>query len=72
MQVEEEELVWGIMAELESEKEEVEGLVMTRAQGRKGQIREGKAKNNRPIEAERRRQREYGSLHTVESHELQM
>ena len=35
MQVEEEELVWGVMAELESEKEEVGGLVMTRAQERK-------------------------------------
>ena len=34
-QVEEEELVWGVMAELESEKEEVGGLVMTRAQRRK-------------------------------------
>ena len=34
-QVEEEELVWGVMAELESEKEEVGGLVITRAQGRK-------------------------------------
>jgi len=35
MQVEKEELVLGVMAELESEKEEVGGLVMTRAQGRK-------------------------------------
>jgi len=35
MQVEKKELVWGVMAELESEKEEVGGLVMTRAQGRK-------------------------------------
>jgi len=34
-QIEEEELVWGVMAELESEKEEVGGLVMTRAQGKK-------------------------------------
>ena len=34
-QVEEEELVWEVMAELESEKEEVGELVMTRAQGRK-------------------------------------
>ena len=31
MQVEEEELVWEVMAELESEKEEVGGLVITRA-----------------------------------------
>jgi len=29
-QVEEEELVWGVMAELESKKKEVGGLVMTR------------------------------------------
>ena len=35
MQVEEKELMWGVMAELESEKEEVRGLVMTRAQERK-------------------------------------
>jgi len=34
-QIEEEKLVWGVMTELESEKEEVGGLVMTRAQGRK-------------------------------------
>ena len=27
--------MWGVMAELESEKEEVGGLVITRAQGRK-------------------------------------
>jgi len=34
-QVKEKELVWGVIAELESEKEEVGGLVMTRAQERK-------------------------------------
>jgi len=64
------------MAELESEKEEVGGLVMIRVQGRKevekGQIREGKVKNNRLIEVGRRRQRGYGSLPTIKSHELQM
>jgi len=34
-QVEEKELVWGAMAELESEKKKVGGLVMMRAQGKK-------------------------------------
>jgi len=50
-------LVWGVMAELESEKEEVGGLVMTRAQGRK-EVEKGADKEGEDREQTNRSRKE--------------
>jgi len=55
-QVEEEKLVWGAIAELESEKEEVGELVMMRAQGRK-EVEKGADKRGEGEEQQTNRSR---------------
>ena len=75
-QVEEEELVWGAIAKLENEKEEVGGLVMIRVQERK-EVEKGTDKRRKGREwlankSKKKRTREYSSLYTVKSYKLQI